>query len=134
MNVAIRSVLSLRFVTHVGFRNGLWRRYVADCSHLLYAAKPLFLFVGTYGIEMRSLVAKDIMYVSKFESDCRPGAIAAALALYMPKYLETAADLFETFNVPAMHVAKLCYIPLDYERNVPTRCFVQEGTPQVHGS
>ena len=69
------------------------------------APKPLFLFVETYGIEMRNPVAKDITNVSEFESDCRLGAIAASLALHIPKYLETASDPFETFNVPAMYVA-----------------------------
>ena len=33
MNVAM-AVLSLRFVTRVGLRDGLWRRLVAHCSHL----------------------------------------------------------------------------------------------------
>ena len=33
MNVAILSVLSLRFVTHDRHREGLWRRYVAHCPY-----------------------------------------------------------------------------------------------------
>ena len=63
MYVAIQAVLSLRFVTHVGLRDGLWRRCAAHCSHLRGVAKPLSLSVETYGTEMGSLLADDITYV-----------------------------------------------------------------------
>ena len=70
MYVTIQAVLSLRFVTHVGLRDGLWRRCAAHCSHLRGVAKPLSLSVETYGTEMGSLLADDITYVLKIEFDC----------------------------------------------------------------
>lgn len=85
--------MSLRFVTHVGLRDGLWRRGVAHSPHLRSVAKLLSLFVKTNGIERSYLLAEDITYVLKFEFDCLPGAITVFLALYVPKYQETAADL-----------------------------------------
>merc|ERR1712083_1156959 len=54
-------------------------------------AKPLSLFVETYGTEQGSLTAEDITNIIKMEFDCRPGAIAVTLALREPKYQETAA-------------------------------------------
>ena len=93
MNMAIQAVLSLRFVTHVGLRDGLERRCVAHSPQLRSVAKLLSLFVKTNGIEMNYLLAEDITYVLKFEFDRRPGAIAVFLALYVLEYQETAADL-----------------------------------------
>merc|ERR1712151_603454 len=54
-------------------------------------AKPLSLFVETYGTERGDLTVNDITNVLKMEFDCRPGAIAVSLALREPKYQETAA-------------------------------------------
>merc|ERR1712187_614260 len=54
-------------------------------------AKPLSLFVETYGSECGKLTADDITNVLKVEFDCRPGAIALSLALREPKYQVTAA-------------------------------------------
>jgi len=54
-------------------------------------AKPLSLFVETYGTEQGELSADDITNVIKIAFDCRPGAIAQSLALREPKYQETAA-------------------------------------------
>merc|ERR1712203_1251358 len=54
-------------------------------------AKPLSLFVETYGTEQGALSAGDITNVIKIAFDCRPGAIAMSLALREPKYQETAA-------------------------------------------
>merc|ERR1712205_211343 len=54
-------------------------------------AKPLSLFVETYGTEQGKLTAEDITNVIKIAFDCRPGAIAVSLALREPKYQETAA-------------------------------------------
>merc|ERR1739841_390114 len=53
-------------------------------------AKPLSLFVETYGTEQGALSAEDITNVIKIAFDCRPGAIAMSLALREPKYQETA--------------------------------------------
>merc|ERR1711865_989815 len=54
-------------------------------------AKPLSLFVETYGTEQGDLSADDITNVIKIAFDCRPGAIAQSLALREPKYQVTAA-------------------------------------------
>merc|ERR1712019_186770 len=60
-------------------------------SYAIGVAKPLSLFVETYGTEQGALTAEDITNVIKIAFDCRPGAIAMSLALREPKYQETAA-------------------------------------------
>jgi S-adenosylmethionine synthetase len=60
-------------------------------SYAIGVAKPLSLFLETYGTEQGKLTAEDITNVLKIEFDCRPGAIAVTLALREPKYQETAA-------------------------------------------
>ena len=60
-------------------------------SYAIGVAKPLSLFVETYGSEKGSLSVDDITNVLKIEFDCRPGAIAQSLALREPKYQDTAA-------------------------------------------
>ena len=55
--------------------------------------------VEPYGIEMNSLGAEGITYFSKFQFDFQLGASATSLAFYLPKHLETVAELVETFNV-----------------------------------
>merc|ERR1711934_886156 len=54
-------------------------------------AKPLSLFVETYGTEQNGLTPEDITKVVKIAFDCRPGAIAKSLQLREPKYQVTAA-------------------------------------------
>merc|ERR1712178_655622 len=54
-------------------------------------AKPLSLFVETWGSECGKLTADDITNIVKIAFDCRPGAIAMSLALREPKYQATAA-------------------------------------------
>merc|ERR1711957_751645 len=70
---------------------GLCKRSVVQLSYAIGVAKPLSLFVETYGTEQGALTADDITNVLKVEFDCRPGAIAISLALREPKYQETAA-------------------------------------------
>jgi len=60
-------------------------------SYAIGVAKPLSLFVETYGTECGGLTPDDITNVLKIEFDCRPGAIAQSLALREPKYKVTAA-------------------------------------------
>merc|ERR1712072_884384 len=60
-------------------------------SYAIGVAKPLSLFVETYGTERGKLTPNDITNVIKIAFDCRPGAIAVSLALREPKYQETAA-------------------------------------------
>merc|ERR1711935_1185236 len=72
-------------------KSGLCKRAVVQLSYAIGVAKPLSLFVETYGTEQGSLTADDITNIIKVEFDCRPGAIAQSLALREPKYQETAA-------------------------------------------
>jgi S-adenosylmethionine synthetase len=72
-------------------KSGLCKRALVQLSYAIGVAKPLSLFVETYGTEQGSLTAEDITNVIKIAFDCRPGAIAVSLALREPKYQETAA-------------------------------------------
>merc|ERR1711974_184203 len=72
-------------------KSGLSARCLVQLSYAIGVAKPLSLFVETYGTEKGELSADDITNVLKIEFDCRPGAIALSLALREPKYQETAA-------------------------------------------
>merc|ERR1712187_645306 len=72
-------------------KSGLCKRALAQLSYAIGVAKPLSLFLETYGTEQGALTAEDITNVLKIEFDCRPGAIAMSLALREPKYQETAA-------------------------------------------
>merc|ERR1711881_359836 len=54
-------------------------------------AKPLSLFVETYGTEQGDLTAQSITDIVKLEFDARPGALARDLCLRQPKYNVTAA-------------------------------------------
>merc|ERR1711977_403487 len=72
-------------------KSGLCKRALVQLSYAIGVAKPLSLFVETYGTEQGALTAVDITNVIKIAFDCRPGAIAASLALREPKYQETAA-------------------------------------------
>merc|ERR1712178_523805 len=71
--------------------SGLSARCLVQLSYAIGVAKPLSLFVETYGSEKGGLSVDDITNVLKIEFDCRPGAIAVSLALREPKYQETAA-------------------------------------------
>merc|ERR1712060_1013098 len=72
-------------------KSGLAKRALVQLSYAIGVAKPLSLFVETYGSETGKLTADDITNVLKVEFDCRPGAIALSLALREPKYQVTAA-------------------------------------------
>merc|ERR1712182_122120 len=72
-------------------KSGLSKRALVQLSYAIGVAKPLSLFVETYGTEQGSLTPEDITAIVKMEFDCRPGAIAQSLALCEPKYQETAA-------------------------------------------
>merc|ERR1712232_994477 len=72
-------------------KSGLCKRALVQLSYAIGVAKPLSLFVETYGTEQGALTAEDITNIIKMELDCRPGAIAMSLALREPKYQETAA-------------------------------------------
>merc|ERR1712226_57429 len=72
-------------------KSGLCKRALVQLSYAIGVAKPLSLFVETYGTEQGSLTADDVTNVLKVNFDCRPGAIAQTLALREPKYQVTAA-------------------------------------------
>merc|ERR1711992_110073 len=72
-------------------KSGLAKRALVQLSYAIGVAKPLSLFVETYGTEQGNLTADDITNIVKIEFDARPGAIAKSLALREPKYQETAA-------------------------------------------
>jgi len=72
-------------------KSGLTKRALVQLSYAIGVAKPLSLFVETYGTEQGSLTPNDITNIIKINFDCRPGAIAVSLALREPKYQETAA-------------------------------------------
>merc|ERR1712019_280834 len=67
-------------------KGGLSKRALVQLSYAIGVAKPLSLFVETYGSECGKLTAEDITNIVKIEFDCRPGAIAVSLALREPKY------------------------------------------------
>merc|ERR1711861_67320 len=72
-------------------KSGLCKRALVQLSYAIGVAKPLSVFVETYGTEQHGLTPTDITNIIKIAFDCRPGAIAVSLALREPKYQETAA-------------------------------------------
>merc|ERR1711937_708119 len=70
---------------------GLCKRACVQLSYAIGVAKPLSLFVETYGTEKEGLTAKLITDIVKINFDARPGALARDLALREPKYNKTAA-------------------------------------------
>jgi S-adenosylmethionine synthetase len=72
-------------------KSGLAKRALVQLSYAIAVAKPLSVFVETYGSEQGSLTADDLTDILKLNFDCRPGAIAKSLQLREPKYVETAA-------------------------------------------
>merc|ERR1712039_90543 len=52
--------------------NGLCKRALVQLSYAIGVAKPLSLFVETYGTEQGALTADDITNIIKMEFDCRP--------------------------------------------------------------
>merc|ERR1712130_740268 len=70
---------------------GLCKRALVQLSYAIGVAKPLSLFVETYGTEKKGLTAAAITDIVKMEFDARPGALARDLHLRQPKYNVTAA-------------------------------------------
>merc|ERR1712113_973337 len=70
---------------------GLCKRALVQLSYAIGVAKPLSLFVETYGSEKEGLTAQLITDIVKLKFDCRPGALARDLVLREPKYNKTAA-------------------------------------------
>merc|ERR1712166_174329 len=72
-------------------KSGLCKRALVQLSYAIGVAKPLSLFVETYGTEQGSLNPIDVTNIVKIAFDCRPGALARDLTLRQPKYNVTAA-------------------------------------------
>merc|ERR1711988_977316 len=72
-------------------KSGLCKRALVQLSYAIGVAKPLSLFVETYGTEQGSLTPTDIINIVKMSFDCRPGALGLSLALREPKYQVSAA-------------------------------------------
>merc|ERR1719231_1168045 len=72
-------------------KSGLCKRALVQLSYAIGVAKPLSLFVETYGTQQGSLSLQDVTKIVKINFDCRPGAIARDLQLREPKYQVTAA-------------------------------------------
>jgi len=72
-------------------KGGLAKRALVQLSYAIGVAKPLSLFVETYGTNQNGLSAEDITNVVKIAFDCRPGAIGKSLQLREPKYQQSAA-------------------------------------------
>jgi len=72
-------------------KSGLCKRALVQLSYAIGVAKPLSLFVETYGTESGKLTPEDITSIVKINFDARPGALAVSLALREPKYQVTAA-------------------------------------------
>merc|ERR1712195_382612 len=70
---------------------GLCKRACVQLSYAIGVAKPLSIFVETYGTEKEGLTAALITDIVKMNFDCRPGALARDLSLREPKYNVTAA-------------------------------------------
>merc|ERR1711892_556762 len=72
-------------------KSGLCKRACVQLSYAIGVAKPLSLFVETYGTEKEGLTAASITELVKMNFDARPGALARDLSLREPKYNATAA-------------------------------------------
>jgi len=72
-------------------KSGLCKRACVQLSYAIGVAKPLSLFVETYGTEAGDLSAQAITNIVKMNFDARPGALARDLQLLKPKYNVTAA-------------------------------------------
>jgi S-adenosylmethionine synthetase len=72
-------------------KSGLCKRALVQLSYAIGVAKPLSLFVETYGSEQGNLSAQAVTDIVKINFDARPGALARDLALRQPKYNVTAA-------------------------------------------
>merc|ERR1711924_423702 len=70
---------------------GLCKRALVQLSYAIGVAKPMSIFVETYGTEKEGLTAAQITDIVKINFDARPGALARDLILREPKYNVTAA-------------------------------------------
>jgi len=109
---------------------GLAKRALVQLSYAIGVAKPLSVFVETYGSEQGELTADDITDIIKLEFDCRPGAIAKHLQLREPKYVETAAYC-HFGREPRIENGKKFF---EWERVVDLTKYVSMDTAAVKGA
>jgi S-adenosylmethionine synthetase len=102
---------------------GLAKRVLVQLSYAIGVAKPLSLYVDTYGSEQLGFTPTDITNVVKLGFDCRPGAIAQSLALRQPKYHRTAA--YCHFGREAVQEGDLKFF--EWERPVDLSAYVAMG-------
>jgi S-adenosylmethionine synthetase len=69
----------------------LCRRVLVQLSYAIGVAKPLSIFVDTYGTAADGKTDADILAIVNKNFDCRPGAIIRDLDLRKPIYHKTAA-------------------------------------------
>jgi len=106
---------------------GLCKRALVQLSYAIGVAKPLSLFVETYGSEQNGLSPTDITNVVKLAFDARPGAIAKSLQLREPKYHRTAA--YCHFGREAVEENGIKYF--EWERNVDLSKYAAMTSQQV---
>ena len=75
-----------RWMAKSAVKAGLCKRALVQLSYAIGVAKPLSLFVETYGTEQGELTAQAITDIIKLNFDCRPGALGRDLQLREPKY------------------------------------------------
>merc|ERR1712161_133559 len=80
-----------RWMVKSAVKAGLCKRALVQLSYAIGVAKPLSMFVETYGSEKEGLTAALITEIVKINFDCRPGALARDLSLREPKYNKTSA-------------------------------------------
>merc|ERR1712238_644512 len=80
-----------RWMAKSAVKSNLSKRACVQLSYAIGVAKPLSMFVETYGSEKEGLTAALITEIVKINFDCRPGALARDLSLREPKYNKTAA-------------------------------------------
>merc|ERR1712115_430045 len=80
-----------RWVAKSRVKAGLCKRACVQLSYAIGVAKPLSLFVETYGTEKDGLTDRQLLEIVLRNFDCRPGALARDLNLREPKYNKTAA-------------------------------------------
>jgi S-adenosylmethionine synthetase len=110
--------------------SGLARRALVQLSYAIGVAKPLSLYVDTYGSEQHGLTPNDITDILKITFDCRPGAIANDLVLRQPKYVQTAA--YCHFGREPWNDGEIQYF--SWERAVDLSGWANKGTAGVEAA
>merc|ERR1739847_233375 len=92
---------------------------MVQLSYAIGVAKPLSVFVETYGTEQNGLTPTDITNVIKIAFDCRPGAIAISLALRELCRLSWFRNLIPHTRASEAHVAAEVHATRLYINDIP---------------